>query len=226
MRTTFFKRVSLTAAASVVVLLVSGGIASAHVDPDPIAMQAGSSGTVAFTVAHGCSGSPMIDLKLQVPAGVTNVKVVDKAGWTGTVTGTTIEFKGGTLAADKPDHFDITLTVPTQAGDIHFPAIETCQKGEIDWIQIGADGAPEPEFPAPTIKITAGPPTSAELTPPTDAPEATTAGGTTAPVTATVPAKKSSSNTGTVVVIVVVVAVVLIGGGVVLARRRGSAPKT
>ena len=227
MRTTFFANAFVCAATTTILVMIGGGIASAHVDPDPIAMEGGTSGTVAFNVEHGCSGSPMTDLKIKIAAGVTNVKVVDKPGWTGTVSGSTIEFKGGTLAADKPDHFDITLTVPSQAGDLHFPAIEMCEKGEIDWIEIAADGAPEPEFPAPTLKITQGPPTSAELTPVTDAPEATAAGGTVTPVSATVAApapSKSSSNSGTVVVVIVVV-VVLIGAGVVLTRRQRGATR-
>jgi uncharacterized protein YcnI len=228
MRTTFFANAFVCAAATTTLVLISGGIASAHVEADPAAMQAGSSGTVAFNVEHGCDGSPMTDLKIKIPDGVTDVKVVDKEGWTGTVTAGAIEFSGGSLAADKPDHFDVTLTAPTQAGDIHFPAIETCVKGELAWIEIPADGAPEPEFVAPTLKITAGPPTSAELTPSTDAPDATTAvSGTAAPVlvTATAPApSKGSSNAGTVVVVVVVV-VVLIGAGAVLVRRQRGATR-
>jgi uncharacterized protein YcnI len=224
MRTLSCKHALVSAAASAVVVLMVGGVASAHVDPDPIAMQAGTTATVTFTVAHGCSGSPMTDLKLQIPAGVTGVKAVDKAGWTATVTGTTVDFKGGPLAADTPDHFDITLTAPAQTGDIHFPAIETCEKGEIAWIEIAAEGAPEPELPAPTIKITEGPPTSAELTPPPEAPETSVSGGTAAPIVATL-ASDDSSNTGTIVVVVVVVAVVLVGGGVLVVRRKNAAPK-
>ena len=51
------------------------------------------------------------------------------------------------------------------AGDIRFPVIQTCQDGEIAWIEIPAEGAAEPENPAPTIKVTEGPPTAAELDP-------------------------------------------------------------
>ncbi len=224
--TAFVKALACTAAATIIVS-IGGGTAFAHIDPDPLAMQAGTSGTVAFNVEHGCSGSPMTDLKIQIPAGVTDVKVVDKAGWTGTVVGSIIEFKGGPLAADKPDHFDVTLTVPTQAGDLHFPAIETCEKGEIAWIEIAADGAPEPALPAPTLKVTEGPPTSADLTPPPEVPETTVAGGSVAPVLATAAAPtqaKDSSNTGTIVV-VVIVAVVLVGGGALLVRRKNSATR-
>ena len=221
MRTTFYKHALFSAAASAFVVLAAGGIASAHVDPDPLAMEAGTSGNVAFNVEHGCDGSPMTDLKLKIPAGVTGVKAVDKAGWTATVTGDSIEFKGGPLAADTPDHFDVTLTVPTEPGDIYFPAIETCEKGEIAWIAIAAEGAPEPELPAPTLKITAGPPTSADLTPPPEAPETSVAVATAAPA----PASKSS-NTGTIVVVVVIAAVVLAGGGLLVVRRKKATPSS
>ena len=222
MRTTFFKHALVTATASMAVLLAAGGIASAHVDPDPLAMEAGTTGVVAFNVEHGCDGSPMTSLKLQIPAGVTGVTPVDKDGWTATVTGDTVEFKGGPLDAATPDHFDVTLTVPTQPGDLHFPAIETCEKGEIAWIEIPAEGAAEPEFVAPTLKVTVGPPTSADLTPPEEAPATT--GATAAVVATTAASSDDSSNTGTVVVVVVVAAVVLIGGGVLLARRKKAAP--
>jgi uncharacterized protein YcnI len=241
MKTTLFKHAVVTATAGLTVVLITGGIASAHVDPDPIAMQVGTSGTVAFNVEHGCDGSPMTDLKMQIPTGVTGVAAVDKDGWIAEVRGDAVEFTGGSLDAATPDHFDIKLTAPATPGKINFPAIETCQVGEIDWIEIAAEGAPEPENPAPSLLITQNAPTAAELTPVPDAPEAagtTVAGGTGAPTAATTEASgtlvatvatvvpaKDSSNTGTIVVVVVIVAVVLIGGGVLVARRRGAAPQ-
>jgi periplasmic copper chaperone A len=229
MRTTLFKHVSASAAAVVTVVLVSGAIASAHLEADPLAMQAGTSGTVAFNVEHGCDGSPMIDLKIQIPQGVTGVTAVDKAGWTAKVTADAIEFSGGSLDAATEDHFDVNLTVPTLVGAVYFPAIETCAKGELAWIEIPAAGAPEPELPAPSLKVTEGPPTSADLTPvpEVEEDESTTAatgtadiGVVVAPTTIDAATADDSSNTGTIVVVVVVVAVVLIGGGIVLARRR------
>jgi uncharacterized protein YcnI len=234
-----FKHAVVTATAGLTVVLITGGIASAHVDPDPIAMQVGTSGTVAFNVEHGCDGSPMTDLKIQIPTGVTGVAAVDKDGWIAAVRGDAVEFTGGSLDAATEDHFDITLTAPSTPGKLNFPTIETCQVGEIDWIEIAAEGAPEPENVAPSLLITQNAPTAAELTPVPDAPEAagtTVAGGTVAGGTAatteasgtlvaTVAPAKDSSNTGTIVVVVVIVAVVLIGGGVLVARRRGAAPQ-
>ena len=199
-------------------------------------MEAGSTGTVGFTIEHGCDGSPTTDLKFEIPEGVAGVAPVDKDGWTATVAGNTVEFKGGPLGADQEDHFDITLTAPAQAGDIHFPIIQTCEQGELAWIEIPAEGAAEPEHPAPTLKITEGPPTSADLVPEAEGEDATaeTVAASTdattlvAPLSTTVTTTPAddSSNTGTIVVVVIVAAVVLAGGGVVLARRRSSAPKS
>lgn len=230
MTITLFKHALATTTATAALVLLAGGIASAHVDPDPIAMQAGTAGTVQFKVEHGCNGSPTKSMKFQIPTGVTGVTAVDKAGWTATITGDTLEFTGGPLAADQEDHFDISFTAPTTAGDIHFPVIQTCDVGEIDWIEIPAEGAAEPENPAPTIKITEGPPTSAELTP---APEEGTTEGTVVatdtgavPTTAAADTSDDSSNTGAIVGIVIGAVIVVVGGGLLLARRnKGAAPK-
>lgn len=230
MRTTFFKHAIVTATVSATVILVTGGIASAHIEPDPIAMQVGTTGTVAFNVEHGCDGSPVTSVKIQIPAGVTGVAPVDKDGWTATVTGDTVEFTGGPLDAATEDHFDITLTAPAEPGFINFPAIETCEVGEIAWIEIPVEGQEEPEFVAPTLQITQDAPTAEELAPEEEAPEeaATTDGATTETLvttSVTVAPADDSSNTGTIVVVVVIVAAALVGGGVVMTRRKNAAPK-
>jgi uncharacterized protein YcnI len=231
MTITLFKHAFVTTATTTALVLLAGGIASAHVDPDPIALQAGTAGTVQFNVEHGCDGSPTKSMKFQIPAGVTGVAAVDKDGWTATVTGDTLEFTGGPLAADQHDHFDISFTAPTTAGDIHFPVIQTCDVGEIAWIEIPAEGAAEPETPAPTIKITEGPPTSADLTPAPETDEGATDATVVATDTGAVPTtvadtSDNSSNTGAVVGIVIGAVIVVVGGGLLLARRnKGAAPK-
>lgn len=224
MRTTFCKHALVSAAASVAVLLVTGGIASAHVDPDPLAMEAGTTGTVAFTITHGCEGSPTTGVALQIPDGVTGVATVEKDGWTATVTGNTVEFTGGSLAADVEDHFEITLTAPTAAGEIRFPAIQTCEQGELAWIEVAEEGAAEPEHPAPTLKITAGPPTAEDLAAHEEEEGDThEEEGDTHEALVTQAPDDDSSNTGTVVIVVVTAAIVLVGGGVLLARRKNAA---
>jgi uncharacterized protein YcnI len=196
--------VGLTALSVVTVLAVSASPAFAHVDPDPLAVQVGTTATIAFGLEHGCNGSPTTAMELTIPTGVTNVKPVDKAGWTSAVNGDKVTFTGGKIDATTKDHFDITLTAPTTPGDVHFLVLQTCEKGVNRWIEIGEEGKPEPEFPAATLKVTAGVPTAADLTPPDDATPA-----------------KTSSHTGAVVAGIVGAVVVLGGGAAVLLRRRG-----
>jgi periplasmic copper chaperone A len=231
MRTAFSKHAIASTLATMTVVLVAGGIAAAHVDPDPVAMEAGSTGTVSFKIEHGCDGSPTVDMNFKIPAGVTGVAAVAKDGWTATVTADTLEFKGGSIPADQEDHFDITFTAPTQPGDIRFPVIQTCQQGELAWIEVPAEGAAEPEHPAPTLKITSGPPTSADLTPVPDATDAPTdtvvTSATVISTTAVAPPADDSSNTGAIVAVVIVAAAVVVGGSALLIRRNKAAtPKT
>jgi uncharacterized protein YcnI len=232
MRTTF-KYAFVTAATSATVVLFAGEIASAHIDPDPIAMQAGTSATVAFNVEHGCDGSPTTSMKFRIPDGVTDAVAVEKDGWTATLTGDTLEFVGGPLDPEQADHFDITFTAPAAAGDIHFPVVQTCEAGELAWIEIPEEGAAEPERPAPTINITEGPPTAEDLAPEPEEEEATeetlvtqsTDGAAAPTVTAAAADDDDSSNTGVIVVVVIGAAIVLVGGGVLLARRNKATPQ-
>jgi hypothetical protein len=163
-------------------------------------------------------------VKFQIPKEITDIAAVDKAGWTATKTTDTIEFSGGSLPADQQDHFDLRITAPATEGDVRFPIIQTCQQGELAWIEIAAEGQPEPEHPAPTLKITSGPPTSADLTPEPEQTDASTAPDGTAVILsapATTTADPSgASNTGAVVGVVVAAVVVLGAGGWLLARRR------
>lgn len=230
---TFFKPAFVTAAGSATIVLLWGGIAAAHIDPDPIAIEAGTSATVAFKVEHGCDGSPTTSMKFQIPDGVSDAVAVEKEGWTATVTGDTLEFVGGPLDPEQEDHFDITFTAPAAAGEIRFPVIQTCAVGELAWIEI-PDGATEPERPAPTVKITEGPPTSADLTPEPEAEDAPPEGTvvtqgtdeTVAPTVTVAPVDDdSSSNTGAIVIVAIGAAIVLIGGGVLLARRSRADPQ-
>ena len=241
MRTTFLKHAITSAVVSATVVLVAAGIASAHVDPDPLAMEAGTTGEVAFTIEHGCDGSPTTDLKFEIPDSVTDVAPVAKDGWTATVTGNVLEFKGGPLPADQEDQFAITMTAPAEAGEARFPVIQTCEQGELAWIEIPAEGAAEPEHPAPTLKITAGPPTAEDLTPEeegasADAETASTetastevaATGDTIAVVATAVAAPAdsddSSNTGAIVTVVIGAAIVVVGGVFLARRKKRSAP--
>ena len=208
--------------------LLFAGTASAHIDPDPIAVEAATSNTVSFGVEHGCDGSPTTGLQIQINDRIADAQPVEKDGWTTSVDAQVITFTGGSLAADTPDDFAITFTAPTAPGSIDFPIVQTCEVGQLDWIETAGEGEAEPEHPAPSVLVTAAEPTEAELTP---APEEeageegatdteATATGDSIPTTVVDDAESDdSSNTG-LIVGVIVIGVIVIGGAAYAATRR------
>jgi len=142
--------VALVAAALV---LVGAGTAAAHVSADPATVPAGRPVIVAFTVKHGCDGSPTIRLRFAVPDGLIGVGGAPKAGWKVETTAKTVTFSGGELAATATDHFDLTFTATGTARTVYFPLIQTCSSGELAWIAVPEAGGAEPAYPAPAVVI-------------------------------------------------------------------------
>jgi periplasmic copper chaperone A len=147
--------------------------AGAHVTPSPGSAAAGSFQLVAFQVGHGCEGSPTKSVTVRIPAGVIYAKPQVKPGWRislkkgklpepGTLFGSkvttgvlSVTWSGGTLPDSYYDTFNIYLMVPNKAGKtIYFPTVQRCVKGVHRWITIPQEGKPEPEEPAPGLKIT------------------------------------------------------------------------
>ena len=232
-------RLSAALAACTAVTLMASGVSYAHVEPEPTAVEAGQSATVGFAPSHGCEGSPTTSLAFKVPASVTDAAPVDKAGWTGEAKDGVVTFSGGSLDASiDTEQFEITFTAPAEAGPIAFPVVQTCVKGAISWIDPpNADGS-EAEFAAPTIMVTAGPPTSADLIPAeeeeetmdtmvaTETSTAETVAATPSDITgvsiltaAGGSSESDSSNTGLIVAIIAA-GVVVVGGGAFAASRR------
>ncbi len=177
------------------VVLAVGGVASAHIDPDPVEAQAGSRLTVGFTVEHGCEGSPTEQLDMRLPEGVTDAVAEPVDGWDGsidTVDGDTIvTFVGGPLADDVEGTFSVTMTLPrTPETTIYFPFVQRCEVGEIRWIEIPSEPGDELDEPAPAMSLTGPvapvPPTTATTAPATEPTEPESAAPETTSVTATV----------------------------------------
>jgi len=208
---------------TVVLLAVGGRAASAHIDPDPAAVAAGSSATISFTVEHGCDGSATVKIEMKIPEGFDAVAAPPKDGWTVTVNTGSVVWEGGPLDASTPDTFALSFTAPVAAGDYALPVIQSCEAGELAWVQEEVEGQPEPELPAPVLLVTSGEPTDEEL----GGHDAGGAGGTEPTLIATDDGAPGdhTSNTGAVVGGVVAAIVVLGGGGYVLSRKRkGSKP--
>jgi uncharacterized protein YcnI len=200
------RRLVLVAATTSAVLLATGGVASAHIDPDPVEAQAGSRLTVGFTVEHGCEGSPTVQLDMRLPEGVVDPVTDPVEGWDGsveTVDGDTIvTFAGGPLPDDVEGTFSVTMTLPpTPDETIYFPFVQRCEVGEIRWIQIPNEPGDELDEPAPAMTLTgpvAAAPSPSPTTPATDSeaspPTPTTESATTEPAT-TEPATSEPATT-------------------------------
>jgi hypothetical protein len=172
-------RLTAVATTCVAATFLLAGVSYAHVETDPVAVEAGKSATVSFSPSHGCNGSPTISLSFKLPGSVRNAAAVAKTGWETSAADGVITFSGGSLEATKVDNFDITFTAPAAAGPIFFPVDQKCVKGENNWIDMPNPDGSEAEFAAPMVNVTAGPPTSADLVVPEEATNNTEKAGAT-----------------------------------------------
>jgi len=161
------------AAGAVLAALVSP--AFAHITLETGSAAVGSGYKAVLRVPHGCSGQATTAISLKVPEGFISAKPMPKAGWTLDIkTGdyantyklygadvksgaTEISWSGGNLPDNEYDEFVVrgTLADSLKADSVlYFPVIQTCEGGEEDWIKIPVDGQPEPDTPAPGVKLT------------------------------------------------------------------------
>ncbi|MDR6170947.1 YcnI family protein [Curtobacterium sp. SORGH_AS_0776] len=162
------------------IVLGTAGVASAHVSATATSTAANSYTTATFSVPHGCDGSPTTKIEFQVPESVIEVTPTVNPNWTITkatapytspsasaddesaedagerVTSVTYTAKTP-LPADERDTFALSFSLPDgKPGDlVEFPALQTCEKGSVEWNQEQKAGESEPEHPAPSITLTA-----------------------------------------------------------------------
>ncbi|MGH8461094.1 MAG: YcnI family protein [Stenotrophobium sp.] len=157
--------------------------AYAHVVANPAQGAAGSYLQTAFTVSHGCKGSPTIALRIHIPEGALTAKPQMKPGWSVTIKtrklnppvqgprGKTlservdeIEWRGGPLPDSLYDTFGLIVKLPDTPGKtLYFPVEQECQSGANHWTEIPAvnagshahdHGEGAMEHPAPSVRIT------------------------------------------------------------------------
>ncbi|MCU1500821.1 MAG: nuclear export factor [Ilumatobacteraceae bacterium] len=237
----------LAIVATCVAVLAGVGVAAAHIQTDPPAIEAGKQATLGFIVEHGCGDANTTGLDIQLPDGVTDATAAED-GWQVTTDGGAVRFSGGNQDAHTSETFHITFTAPATPGIATFPTVQRCGATETAWLDVPVEGQPEPEHPAPQVKLTQGPPTSDDLViAPDDGTDAgatgtSDAGGsattasstpaiTVAPAVTTAPATSNDdSNTAGIVIAVIFGAAVLlaIAGTVVTLRnrRKGQPPST
>jgi Domain of unkown function (DUF1775) len=130
-----------------------------------------------------------VDVAIQLPDGWTGVACQTKPTWTctmpneaGHVVVRYVKDAGADPAEDET--FQYTAHVGPTVETVSFPTLQTYNTGEVvAWI-----GDPGGSDPAPTLEVTAAPPTTPPPTPAPTSPPATNPSATPAPTTAAVPA--------------------------------------
>jgi periplasmic copper chaperone A len=159
--------------------LLAASPASAHVELQGRHAAIGTEYKAVFVVPHGCSGSPTIKLRVQIPEGVIAIEAAPVAGWNveavkgkyaseydykGAKTSEGIKevtWNGGKL----PDKVRQEFVIQTYLTDslkpntaLYFPVVQECEQGVSRWIEIPPEGAMhshhEGKWPAPGVMLT------------------------------------------------------------------------
>ncbi|MFJ3758193.1 YcnI family protein [Streptomyces sp. NPDC090080] len=165
---------ALTAAS----VLVAAGVASAHVTVHPESYAKGATdGVLTFRVPNeeDTASTTRVQVFLPTDHPVLGVLVSPRDGWTAKVTTTKLKtpvktddgtiteaaseitWTGGKIGAGQFEDFDVAFgQLPEDTGRLTFKTLQTYSDGKVvRWIEEPADGADEPENPAPTLKLTA-----------------------------------------------------------------------
>jgi uncharacterized protein YcnI len=199
----------------------------AHVEVSADKPQAGATNVTVTFIGEAESDSAGIRAeRIVLPTGITPDQVrlgKTPSGWTFSRAAGGFTVGGKALKIGQDARFSVVIAqLPADATELAFKTVETYGDGEVSrWIEIPQPGQPEPENPAPVLKVRA----AARPAPTTAA--ATTAPATTAPATSAQPAFTSSptadedsgSRTGLWVAIIAV-AVVVAAAAVAFALRR------
>jgi len=162
---------------------VAGGLlvafalpAWAHISVNPSEASKGGFEKLTFRVPNETDNANTIKLDVQIPTDppLASVSVQPKSGWTvevqksplatpvtnddgNTVTEAVSEiiWSGGTIKPGEFDEFSISVGPLPDTDSLTFPAIQSYDNGtEVKWIDRAVEGQPEPENPAPVLKLT------------------------------------------------------------------------
>lgn len=214
------------AVVGVVAALAVAGVAYAHVEVEAEPAVGGAAAVVTFSAEAESPNSGIKSVQIILPAGIAPSDVSLQSGppgWTLTPTADGYTVAGPALPQGRDaEHAIKVKALPNQA-QVVFKALVTYANNTVDrWIEEPSTANPNPDQPAPILKLTPGPsPTAA----PTTAPPATAA-ATTPPVVATATPISDSGGLSPIwwILIVVVVLIAAAAVAMVVARKRRAGP--
>ena len=174
-------RAGLAVAGAAALALVTSGVAFAHVTAQPGVATKGSYAKIAFRVPSESETANTVKLEVTLPSDhpIPSVRTTPMPGWTAVVTKAplnppvetddgkvteavhTITWTaqpGTKLTPTEFADFEVSLgALPDNTDSLVMPAVQTYDDGTVvNWDQTQAPGAPEPEHPAPTLKLVDG----------------------------------------------------------------------
>jgi uncharacterized protein YcnI len=230
-------RLAAACALSAAVLLLASP-AFAHVEIESDDAEAGQASTMTVSVPNerDDAGTVKLDLRFPEDATLTDVTAAQTAGWTAAVSDTGIVWTGGPLTGEDKVELTFTATLPDDAEQLEFKALQTYDDGQVvRWIEATPEGGAEPEHPAPVLDLegggedhhaeegtettVAGTPTTAD-----EHAEGTDDEGAGSDASAAATENDDDGSSTGVVVLIVAVVVLAAGGGtyVVMRRRRAA----
>ncbi|MFF4702569.1 YcnI family protein [Streptomyces sp. NPDC001288] len=176
--TSALRRAATVTALTAASVLVAAGVASAHVTVHPESYAKGATdGVLTFRVPNeeDTASTTRVQVFLPTDHPVLGVLVSPRDGWTAKVTTTKLKkpvktddgtiteaaseitWTGGKIGAGQFEDFDVAFgQLPEDTGRLTFKTLQTYSDGKVvRWIEEPADGADEPENPAPTLELTA-----------------------------------------------------------------------
>ena len=131
--------------------LVLAPIASAHVEISPNKVPVNSDALLTLQVPTELK-VPTVKLEVKLPAGLQEVAVQAKPGWTSSNKNGVVTWSGGKIDPGQFDEFGLITHVPNTPGkEFIFPALQTYANGKVvRWI-----GTESSDTPAPRITLEA-----------------------------------------------------------------------
>lgn len=206
---------------------VWGAPAWASVEAQPSQVPAGTEADVDFVVTHGCDNSPTTSVAIQLPKEVSGTPLAVTGFGAAVAEGQVVRWRGGNLPADQQRAFRVHLRLPNAPGaTLYFPVIQSCQLGEIRWIEVptAGQGPDQLDRPAAVLRLTAGSPTQTQPPAPgTSQPGAQETRSEGTRPKGAVPAGAGGMARPTLAGLLAVMGAGLLGGGVLFVRlRRGA----
>ena len=173
-------RLGAVALAAATFTLAGAGVASAHVTAQPNSAEKGSYAKIAFPVPSEKPTAGTVKLQVTLPTDhpVASVRTTPMPGWTAQITPVTLNppvQEGKTTISQAPHvitwtaqqgtrlgptefaDFEVSMgALPENADELVMPAVQTYDDGSVvNWDQVAAPGADEPEHPAPVLHLVA-----------------------------------------------------------------------